>query len=512
MNRRILIQVTAPAVVIGLLLVGACLIGIWQINRLQANMAHIIADNVTSLRASQQLEINVRRLRFHCFLYLATPNAKMLERIHHDHDRFEEWLERAQQRARTPEELRCVRAIEVGYLRYRQEFDRQSAEVARSGPYRDLNQLGDSHPVQHVIDPCRELLRLNEEQMEQTFQDAANVGGQVRTVMQLLGILGPLSGIIIGYGIARGLSRSIYQLSVRVQNMAQRLDQDVASVSVAADGDIQNLDKQLQHIVARVEEVAERLQRQQRDMLRAEQLSAVGQLAASVAHEVRNPLAGIKLLVEAAQRPRNPMPLTGEDLDVIHREIARLEQTVQGFLDFARLPTPRRSVVDLRQMITQAIDLVNSRARQQRVEIAISSPEGPVQAHVDVNQINTVLVNLLINALDALPHGGRIEVGLENAGGGEVRLTVHDSGPGIAPDIQNRLFTPFASTKATGTGLGLSICRRIVEEHGGRIAAENGPDGGACFRIELPESENVGHGQGEDAEKREKDQKSLAGR
>src|SRR5262249_11804413 len=156
-----------------------------------------------------------------------------------------------------------------------------------------------------------------------------------------------VSGLIGGYGIARGLSRSIYQLSVRVQGMAQRLDQDVASVSVAADADIQSLDKQLQHVVARVEEVAQRLQQHQREMLRAEQLAAVGQLAASVAHEVRNPLTSVKLLVESALKPRpragGTPGLTREDLEVIHGEVVRLEQTVQGFLDFARPPAPRRS-------------------------------------------------------------------------------------------------------------------------------------------------------------------------
>src|SRR5262249_39238662 len=149
--------------------------------------------------------------------------------------------------------------------------------------------------------------------------------------MLLLGIIGPISGLVCGYGIALGLSRSIYQLSVRVQDISQRLEQDVGSVSIAPGGDIQNLDRQLQHVVRRVEEVAQRLQRHQRDMLRAEQLSAVGQLAASVAHEVRNPLTSVKMLVEAALRAQRRRPLSEDDLQVMHGEIVRLEQTVQNF-------------------------------------------------------------------------------------------------------------------------------------------------------------------------------------
>ncbi len=106
-------------------------------------------------------------------------------------------------------------------------------------------------------------------------------------------------------------------------------------------------------------------------------------------------------------------------------------------------------------------------------------------AEVDRGQWHTVLVNLFFNALDAMPRGGRLEVALEAAADG-VRLRVSDTGAGIPPEMQGRLFTPFASSKPTGTGLGLSISRRIVEEHGGRLVAENRPGGGACFTITLP--------------------------
>jgi signal transduction histidine kinase len=257
-------------------------------------------------------------------------------------------------------------------------------------------------------------------------------------------------------------------------------------VSVSADGDLTHLDRQLQGVVERVEEVAERVQRQQREMLRAEQLSAVGQLAASVAHEVRNPLTSVKLLVEAAKRPANRKPLTQDDLQVIHGAVCRLEQTVQTFLDFARLPTPSRKLTDLREVIDQAVDLVRARARQQGVEIAVRRPAQPVVAEVDGGQLCTVLVNLLLNALDALPERGNIGIDLQVAPGEQICLSVSDSGPGISPEMMSRLFVPFASSKPTGTGLGLSISRRILEEHGGTITAANQPEGGVRFTITLP--------------------------
>lgn len=487
MNRRILIQVTAPTVVIGLLLFGTCAVSAWYANRQEADLVKILRENVANLRAVEQMEVNLRRLRFHCFRYLIEPKDAMLKRINGDEVRVLYHLDEARGSARTPEAQGYVRAIEEGYQKYREEFDRERADLIRQGqPRRDFDALAEANPVDRVIEPCQELLQANENAMTETLRQSERLGGRLRLALLLLGLGGPLSGLIMGYGMARGLSRSIYQLSVRVQDMAQRLDQDVASVSIAADGDIQSLDQQLQHVVERVEEVAERLQRHQREMLRAEQLAAVGQLAAGVAHEVRNPLMAIKLLVQSALHSQNRKPLTVQDLNIIHGELDRLEQTVQNFLDFARPPSPRRSVCDLRDVVVQAAELVRARARKHLVELTTDCGDVPLPADVDRNQLATVLVNLFLNALDAMPAGGRLEVELTSGAEGEVQLRVADTGEGIAPEMAGRLFTPFASTKPTGTGLGLSICRRIVEEHGGRISAENRPERGACFIITLP--------------------------
>ncbi len=229
------------------------------------------------------------------------------------------------------------------------------------------------------------------------------------------------------------------------------------------------------------------MRRQQQEVLRAEQLAAVGRLATAIAHEVRNPLAAIKLLVEGALRPRSPKPLNREQLTVLHREAARLERIVQEFLDFARPPKLHRRSADLREVIDQAASLVRLRAQRQGVRLLTHAPDRPVPAAVDPGQLGSVLVNLFLNALDALPSGGSLEVGLESRAG-EVHLAVSDSGPGIRPDILTQLFTPFLSSKPTGTGLGLCISKRVVEDHGGRIAAANRPEGGARIDIVLPSS------------------------
>ena len=324
MNRRLLIQVTTPALLIGFLLLGACLASVGLIYRLQTNLDKIRRENVAKLRAALDLEMSVRQLRLHDLLYLGDPQASRMEPIHQDQAKFENALKTARGLAGSPEELDCVKRIGEAYGRYNSELAGLRAKLDQNGKPFDVQHLmaQAQHPT-GLREDCENLLTINQTRMRDTVEKSDRASRQASLAMLLLALGGPIGGIICGYGIARGLSRSIYQLSVRVQDITQRLEQDVASVSVAADGDLATLDRQLQHVVGRVEEVAERVQRHQREMLRAEQLSAVGQLAASVAHEVRNPLTSVKLLVDAARRAPDQKALTTDDLDVIHGEVVR---------------------------------------------------------------------------------------------------------------------------------------------------------------------------------------------
>jgi two-component system sensor histidine kinase HydH len=493
MNRRILIQVTAPAVLCGLLLFAACLTSAWSVSRLQKNLSRLLSENVASQDAAQELEINLRQLRFHSFLYALDPTAARQRPIRDDQQGFEVALDHARQAVVGDVEKKLVRDIEDGYQLYRAKLA-EDAPAARPVPAGDFLKWADAHPIRHLLDPCQRLVQVSKEAMRDTAAESEIVTARAQNTMLLLGLAGPLGGLLGGYGIARALSRSIARLSVHVRDVHAHLDQEVGSVRLSGAAGLREIDQQLERVVSRVQEVAQRLQRQQQEMMRAEQLAAVGQLAASVAHEVRNPLTGMKLLVASALRSGNRKPLTVEDLAVIHGEIVRLEQLVQGLLNFARPPKAERSSCDLREVVAQSLDLVRARAQQCRVALEVSQPAQPVRAVIDQGQFRTVLLNLFLNALDAMPQGGRLSV--ELADGSDIRLEVRDTGPGIAPEMVGRLFTPFASSKPTGTGLGLSICRRAVEDHGGRISAANGPQGGACFTLTLP-SPPDGEGQEE---------------
>lgn len=481
MNRRILFQVTIPTIVIGLILLCTCVGSMWSINRLQSNTASILSDSVTSLEAAGDMEIKLRQLRFHSYLYVMDPTPVRWKLIEEDHRGFETALHAAQLSA-DPQEQLLLEEITTRYSTYRKKLEEDGTFPKQLREREDFLRWADAHPVQPLVQPCRELLQVNRESMKQTAKESADVSAKTHTVMIILGIVGPLAGLLVGYGIARGLSHSIARFHIRLQDAQTQLDPDAETLDLETHLGATELESQMERLVARIRQVVSALHQQHQDLIRAEQLSAVGQLAASIAHEIRNPLMPIKVLIGTGLSGRT---LTLEDLRIIHGEIGRVERTVQSLLEFARPPALRRVSVDLRMILAQSIDLVRTRATQQEVQIAVNGGKEPLDFNLDADQMKTVFVNLLLNALDAMRNGGRISIVARADSAGAIHIQVLDSGPGIPASIVPHLFEPFVTSKETGTGLGLSVCRRVIREHGGEITAINRPEGGTCFTITL---------------------------
>jgi two-component system sensor histidine kinase HydH len=136
--------------------------------------------------------------------------------------------------------------------------------------------------------------------------------------------------------------------------------------------------------------------------------------------------------------------------------------------------------------VDRVFALVGGRARKQGVRLRVGRPDAPVWVEADQDQLQQLLLNLMLNALDAMPQGGALEAGLRPPRDGHVEVHVRDTGPGVAPHILPRVFETFVSSKETGVGLGLPVSRRIAEDHGGTLSAYNLPEGGACFVLRLP--------------------------
>jgi len=219
----------------------------------------------------------------------------------------------------------------------------------------------------------------------------------------------------------------------------------------------------------------------------AERLAATGELAAGVAHEIRNPLAAI---VNATTLLGDEESLTQEErastLGAVRKEARRLNRILSEFLVFARPREPKRLAGDIREVIDHVITLIRedpSRARQVELDVRVD-PAVPSFVF-DADQMTQVLLNIALNGVEALDGPGRvgIDVGLR---GSSVAIAVSDTGRGMLPEERRRIFDPFYSRKPAGTGLGLTLARRIVTAHGGQIEVESTPGRGTCFTILLP--------------------------
>jgi two-component system NtrC family sensor kinase len=223
-----------------------------------------------------------------------------------------------------------------------------------------------------------------------------------------------------------------------------------------------------------------------RRLLQAEKMAAVGQLAGGVAHEINNPLGGILAFAQLMLQDERP-EADRESLKLIQDAAVRAKRIVESLLRFSRRPRQdERGEVDLARLAEDAIFLLQRQLRDAQVDI--DRHLEPALTTANGNQIQQIIVNLLVNALQAVDRRGRITVSTGSGQPGRVQLSVADDGPGVPPEIAGRIFEPFFTTKpeGQGTGLGLSICYRIAEEHGGTIHHEPAPGGGACFVVDMP--------------------------
>ncbi|HLY60600.1 MAG TPA: ATP-binding protein [Terriglobia bacterium] len=243
-----------------------------------------------------------------------------------------------------------------------------------------------------------------------------------------------------------------------------------------------------------VEKLRENRQLQER-LNEAEKLSLLGRFAATVAHEVRNSLNFINLSIDhiGAKQSRGNERASGDfqrNLNNIKEEIARQNRLVNDFLAAGRQAPPALAPCDLRQTLDQAIALVEKQAHSQDITLRVEMPADMPILQADAGQMKTCFLNILTNAIQAMPSGGQIQVSAlrisDNGHPGSLQLRFADSGPGIPLENRERVFNQFYSTKATGFGLGLAITKKIVEDHGGRIHADESNTHGTLIVVELP--------------------------
>jgi len=231
------------------------------------------------------------------------------------------------------------------------------------------------------------------------------------------------------------------------------------------------------------------LQMAREETVRSEKLASVGLLAAGMAHEIGTPLASVMGYTEILAQELAQNPAHADYLARIQDGCSRIDRIVKGVLEYARPKVAACERFDVVPLIQQTVELLQHQGVLKKVTVSLKADKSPPLLVLDPYQLQQVLINLLINAADAMPQGGTVEFAIETVDDDRsVILTVRDNGTGIAPENLNKLFDPFFTTKepGKGTGLGLAIVARIVDSWGGRIAVQSKLGQGSCFAVQLP--------------------------
>ena len=276
--------------------------------------------------------------------------------------------------------------------------------------------------------------------------------------------------------------------------LGERLARPLAGLAAAArrtaaGGDDERADEargpaEARELAAALNALLDARRRAEEARVARERLAVLGEFAAGVAHEIRNPLSSMRMTLQLLAD--GAAGKDAEDLVLLLDEVRRLEGSVEDLLLYAGKPALERKPVDLAAVARDAARLLGRQGAHLGVAIRVEEAPGTPPAAGDAPRLRTCVANLVLNAVQASPRGAEVRVAVARGGRGVV-LDVSDSGPGIPPDLRDRVFEPFFSGRPGGTGLGLAVTRRLVEAHGGTISFASGP-AGTVFRAELPES------------------------
>jgi len=334
---------------------------------------------------------------------------------------------------------------------------------------------------ENLIAKVREMIAITTTRLGENTQRAMNEIARTKYILYGLVGLGPLLSALLGFIFISGLTRPVKVL----------LDSTRKLKSGDLDHRVVGLRDEFGELADAFNEMVGSLKEQMLKMQRTEQMVVVGELAAGLAHEIKNPLAGIKVAMQVLAEEAS---LSDEDRGVVKKvaqEVVRLESLMKNFLNFARPAKPQLAELNVNNLINTILTFyVKSRSISPdcpggiRIEKDLQPLPGTL---ADPMQLQQIFLNLVLNAVDAMPGGGTLSVRTSFEKGSDlIQIQISDTGRGISGEHADKIFQPFFTTKPKGTGLGLAISKQLIEQHGGSITVAGNPSGGAVFRIALP--------------------------
>jgi signal transduction histidine kinase len=417
-----------------------------QAKDLQARLNNL---DVETFGIANQFNASMRSLNNSMISYGINHDPTTWERCIKDSRDLASWLVEQKSKVHDPSEEKLLEQIGVLYVQYLQTINDLHAKIQSLGPQESAS-LSDYAPsrakTQSMFDLSRNLAAISYQSRNELLAQAhRTLSGLRLSILISLGLLF-IFGVALAVEVYRDLIAPLRVRLVESQALADR----------------------------------------------SEKLAALGLLAAGVAHEIRTPLTAIKAVLYIQKKKFQPSSPEHENVDVVEREILRLERIVNNFIRFARPAEPETAVLDVDDLLLELQNFFTPQLGEANIQL-IMEILAPMQIRADAAQIKQVLINLVQNAADSIGRDGKITLRarpdqkkLGNRDIPIVALEVTDSGKGIPPEVEKRLFDPFFTTKENGSGLGLSIAAQIVEKHGGELQYQTLMNHGTTFGIILP--------------------------
>jgi signal transduction histidine kinase len=466
----------------GFSLLGA-LVMIGYTYRMEALLTGITREGLAAFKVAGELEAALVNQKGFVTYYLLDDDPTWLRQLGQYRQIFIDRLAEARRLAQGPSLRDGIARIEDEYRRYVESKDQVIAY------YRCGQREAGARLHREVRERFFAIIELCENYKRQHGEKIAGLTAAAgKEALRLRIVAGVTMLVCIGCAAALAFILGI-QILRPLQQLSRATGRHPADGTAGLDV-VAALNRSVRGLIADVDQTQTELARSREHLLQSEKMAMVGKLAAGMAHSIRNPFTSIKMRLFSLNRTLDLTPAQKEDFDVIGQEIRHVDTIVQNFLEFSRPPKLKMQSVSPSTVVDMALQLLEHRLKTYEVTVTVHRLAPLPEISGDPEQLKEVLVNLIVNACEALGREGRIDIHEQTAvapsRGPVARLRVVDNGPGVPEGLREKILQPFFTTKEEGTGLGLSIAVRIIAEHGGWIDVEAGPGGGAAFTVSLP--------------------------
>ncbi|MDL2269292.1 histidine kinase [Desulfosarcina sp. OttesenSCG-928-A07] len=379
-----------------------------------------------------------------------------------------------------PDAQAVIDQIDKTYARYSQEQDKalEAYNSGKGGALYHKNAQGYFFPL---MDLCQQYTSMKINRLKMAKDVVLYKMARIQDTAMAMIVTHILLLIILAYLL-------VYQILNPMRALV--LETSRGNKTKLTGNDVKTLSMGVRNLIEDVGQIQVELKKSRENLLQAEKMAMVGKLAAGMAHSIRNPFTSVQMRLFSMSRSLKLTGMQKEDFEVISDEINHIDTIVQNFLEFSRPPKLKMQSISPSMVVDMAIQLLCHRLDSYNVEATVYRDKILPAIEADPDQLKEVLVNLIVNACEAMPGGGKIniyeDVTPTDTGGHQVEIRISDTGTGVSPTTAERVFEPFFTTKEDGTGLGLSIVSRIIEEHGGSMNLSSVEGRGATFIIILP--------------------------